>query len=155
MGSSRCGAMGQESDCSGLGCCRGAGSIPARCSGSGRTVAIAVVWMATRVQIQTLAQELPHAVGMTIKKIYGSLASEKNLEEDTSSWPTSVHFSLTNDEMLLKVLALGQLWELQMGFTATQLFQSLQPQRKLDSLEHGSEHLPLQLLTFSKLARCG
>ena len=68
-GSSCCGAVGQGSDCSGSDGCRGWGSIagPAQWM-EGCADAAAVAQVTAAAQIQSLAWELPHAMGADIKK---------------------------------------------------------------------------------------
>ena len=60
----------KESDCHGLGPCRGAGLIPgpAQCV-KGIGIAVTVVRIAAANQIQSLAQELLNAAALKIKKI--------------------------------------------------------------------------------------
>ena len=67
--SSHCGAVDEESNCSGLGCCGSIGSIPGPAQWlKGFGVAIAVVAVvAVTDQILSLDQEHPYAVGETIK----------------------------------------------------------------------------------------
>ena len=68
-GSSCWGTASQESDRSSLGCFRSVGSIPSLAQGvKGSSVAAAEMWVTAAAQIQSLAWDLPCAVGVAIKK---------------------------------------------------------------------------------------
>ena len=58
----------KESECSGSGSCRGAGSTPGPAQWvQGSSIAAAVVQVAAAAQIQFLSWDLPYATNVTIK----------------------------------------------------------------------------------------
>ena len=87
-GVSHCGAVGWESDCSGLGHCECAGSIPGLAQwikGSSVTAA---------AQIQFLAQEHPYAVGVAINNNNNNNQPTKLLKKPNQNYTWILELTL-------------------------------------------------------------
>ena len=77
---SRCGTVGEESDCRSSGCCRGVGLIPSPAQWvKGSRVTIAAAQVAAVARIQSLPWELPYATDAGINNNNNEILSDDQL----------------------------------------------------------------------------